>query len=180
VTKTLKPILESLGKAQSGLLRAADAVSNERWQMRPAAAKWSAAELIGHVMTIERVVLGALDRVVQKPPKYYPAYKRMHLPLALARARLLRLKTPIPLDPEVLDEKEAMLAELREVRGRTLAFIDETRGRDLSEYCWKHPFLGMLNGYEWIELIAAHEVRHTKQMREIAASLPKLVVSPQK
>jgi hypothetical protein len=47
-------------------------------------------------------------------------------------------------------------------------------------YCWPHPFLGVLNTYEWMEMIAGHEVRHTKQMREIANSLPKVVTSLQK
>ena len=173
VTETLKPIIEKLVKAQSGMLRAADAVSSERWQTRPAPARWSAAELIGHVVTIERAVLGAADRVVQKPPAHF-------LPLALSRSRLFRIKTPIPLDPELVREKEEMLAELREVRERTLAFIEETSGRDLHEYRWKHPFLGVLNLYEWMEMVAGHEIRHTKQMREIAASLPKIVVSLQK
>jgi len=131
-------------------------------------------------MTIERTVLGTADRLAQKPPKHFPALKCVHLPLALSQSRLLRLKTPVPLDPELIQEKEAMLAELREVRERTLAFIEETSGRDLGEYRWKHPFLGVLNLYEWMEMIAGHEIRHTKQMREIAASLPKVVVTLQK
>jgi hypothetical protein len=176
----LQPIIEKLGRAQTGLLRAADAVSSELWQTRPRALKWSAAELVGHVMTIERTVLGTADRVLQKPPKHFPALKRVHLPVALSESRLFRIKTPIPLDPELVQEKEAMLAELREVRERTLAFIEETSGRDLRGYCWAHPFLGVLNVYQWMEMIAGHEIRHTKQMREIAASLPKVVLSLQK
>ncbi len=162
------------------MLRAADAVSAEQWDLRPRAGKWSAAELVGHVMTIERAVLGAADRAVQKPPQRFHALLRVHLPLALSESRMLRVKTPIPLDPELIQEKEAMLAELREVRERTLAFMEETSGRELGEYRWKHPFLGVLNLYEWMEMIAGHEIRHTKQMREIAASLPKVVVSLQK
>ncbi len=180
MTKTLKPIIERLDQAQAGMLRAADAVCCEQWQTRPAPAKWSAAELVGHVMTIERAALGTADRMLQSPPRHFHVLKRVHLPLALSRSRLLRIKTPIPLDSALVREKEVMLAELREVRERTLAFIEETSGRNLSAYRWKHPFLGVLNGYEWMEMIAGHEIRHTKQMREIAASLPKVVASPQK
>lgn len=180
VTKTLKPIIEKLGTAQAGMLRAADAVSAEQWQTRPVPTRWSAAELVGHVMTIERAVLGTADGMVQKPPRQYSVLRRVHLPMALTESRVLRVKTPIPLDPELLQEKEAMLAELREVRERTLAFLEETSGRDLSGYCWAHPFLGVLNAYEWMVMIASHEIRHTKQMQEIAASLRKVVTSPQK
>jgi hypothetical protein len=75
----------------------------------------------------------------------------------------------------LIGDKEQMLGELRAARERTLAFLEETKCRDLSAYCWPHAFLGMLDVYEWFEMIAAHQVRHTKQIREIAARLPKVV-----
>ncbi len=100
--------------------------------------------------------------------------------MVLVESRWIRRKSPVPIDPQMLRDKEIMLAELREARERSLAFLEETRGRDLGEYCWAHPALGTMNTYEWIRFIAAHEVRHTKQMREIAASLPKSVESLQK
>ncbi len=40
----------------------------------------------------------------------------------------MRRKRPVTLEPKVVREKEEMLAELRGVRERTLAFIEETRG----------------------------------------------------
>lgn len=176
----VEPILGKLAAAQSALLRAADAVSADQWQSKPRPGKWSAAELTSHLMTIERAVLGAADRYAQKPPKRFSAIRRLHLPVGLSSSRLIPMKTPVPLDLELIGEKEAMLGELREVRERTLAFMAETSSRDLSVYCWPHPFLGVLNAYEWMEMIAGHEIRHTKQMREIASSLPKVVTSLQK
>jgi hypothetical protein len=80
----------------------------------------------------------------------------------------------------MLCEKEKMLAELRTIRERSLAFLAETEGRDLREYRRPHPFLRMLNTYEWFGMIALHEIRHTKQMREIASNLPKVVATRQK
>ena len=118
--------------------------------------------------------------MTQKPAKPTPLLKRLHLPLALVESRLVRRKTPIPLDPQLVREKEAMFAELRDVRERSLAFLDETQNRDLSAYCWPHAFIGTLNLYEWFQMIASHELRHTKQMQEIAANLPKVVASVQK
>jgi hypothetical protein len=100
--------------------------------------------------------------------------------MVVVESRLIRRKTPIPLDTQIVREKEEMLAELRQVRERTLAFIGETRERDLSKYLMPHAFLGMLNTYEWLQMIASHEVRHTKQMKEITAALPKAVAILQK
>lgn len=60
-----------------------------------------------------------------------------------------------------------MLARLRAARTRTRAFLEETAGRDLRAYYWPHPFFGPLNFYDWFRTMAHHEVRHTKQLREI-------------
>ena len=171
----LEPIIEKLARAQNKLLRAADTVPAGSWKTHPRVGAWSAVEVIAHVMIIERTVVGAADRIFTKTPKQTPLLKRLRLPFALAEVRVVRMKTPIPMDPELLREKEVMFAELREVRGRTLALIEETRGRDLSVYRWRHPFLGSLNAYEWFSFLASHQIRHEKQMREIAANLPKAI-----
>jgi len=39
---------------------------------------------------------------------------------------VIRRKSPVPLDESLMAEKEAMLAGLRGMRERTLAFISET------------------------------------------------------
>jgi uncharacterized damage-inducible protein DinB len=178
--RSLKNIVENLDRAQSELLRAADAVPADQWKTSPGEGRWSAGELVGHLITIERAILRGVGKLLQKPPKSVPFYKRFHVPMAVVESRLIRRKTPISTDGQVVREKEAMLAELREVRGRTLAFIEETRGRDLSGYSMPHAFLGTLNVYEWFQMIASHEIRHTKQMREVAAVLPKIVAILQK
>jgi hypothetical protein len=176
----LKTIVENLDRAQRELLRAADAVSANQWEARPGEGRWLAGELVGYLITIERAILRNAYRMLQIPPKSVPFYMRFHVPMAVVESRLIRRKTPIPLDTQMVREKEEMLAELWEVRERTLAFIGETRERDLSKYLMPHAFLGMLNAYEWLQMIALHEVRHTKQMKEIAAALPKVVAILQK
>jgi hypothetical protein len=130
--------------------------------------------------SIERAILLAVDKRLQKPPQMLPFYKRFHVPMAFVELRLVRRKTPISTNGPLVSEKEVMLAELRQVRKRTLAFIEETRARDLSPYSMPHAFLGTLNMYQWLQMIASHELRHTKQMREIAAALPKVVANLQK
>jgi hypothetical protein len=176
----LESILEKLDRAQHSLLRAADAIPADLWKACPRQGAWSAAEVIAHIMTVERAVVGAAGRILKKPPKHTPVLRRFRLPFAFAEIRFVRLKTPIPMDLQLLREKDAMLAELREVRERTLALIEETRNRDLSAYRWRHPSLGSLNAYEWFSLLGSHQIRHEKQMREIAASLPKPISASQK
>ena len=173
-------VIQNLARAQRELLRAADAVPRDLWKTSPGKGRWSAGELVGHLIMVERAIIGRADKLLDKPPKSLPFFRRFHVPMALVESRLIRRKTPIPLDPQLVREKEEMLAELRQVRERTLTFIEETKERDLHKYHMPHAFLGTLNTYQWFQLIASHELRHTKQMREIVTSLPKTVRRLQK
>jgi hypothetical protein len=171
----LQSTVEKLNGAQQGLLAAADSVAATDWKTPPNANCWSAAHVIAHLCQVERSVLGYADRVIRKVPFHVPYLQRFHVPFVVVEKRLIRRKSPIPIDAELLASKEIMLAELRGVRERTLSFLEETHGRDLSVYYWPHPFLGKLNFYNWFTFIAVHQVRHTKQMVEIAKNLPKRV-----
>jgi uncharacterized damage-inducible protein DinB len=177
---SLETIIVNLDRAQSQLLSAADAVPREQWKTRPADGRWSAGELIAHLSATERTILSRAAKLLQKPPKSVPFYKRFHIPMMIVEARVIRRQAPTSVEPQLVCEKEVMLAELRGVREQTLAFIEETRGRDLRKYNMPHPFLGNLNAYDWLQFIASHEIRHMKQMREIATTLPKTVTTLQK
>ena len=177
---TLEPILEKFDRAQRGFLCACGGVSADYWNTCPREGAWSAAELVAHLMTVERSVISTAARIVRKPPRRIPLFKRLHLPLAIVEKRVIRRKTPIPIEKDLLGSKEKMLAELRSVRQRTLAFIVETKDRDLKDYRWRHPFLGSLSAYAWFSFVASHQIRHENQMWEIATALPKVIGSLQK
>jgi uncharacterized damage-inducible protein DinB len=173
----LQTITENLSRAQREFLTAADSVPADQWKTSPVEGRWSAGELVCHLIQVERAIIQNADRLLLHPPKPRPFLKRFHMPMALVEARLIARKTPIPLDPSLVCEKEEMLAQLREVRERTRIFTQETAGKDLRKYHMPHPFLGTLNLQEWFQLIASHQIRHTKQMKEIAATLPKTVTT---
>jgi len=170
--------LAQLACAEAALLRAADGIGTRQWHEQPRSDCWSAAELVAHLSDVERGVQGFADWVIQKTPLPAPLCKRLHVPLALVRARVAKRKVPaIVRRSTELADKETMLASLRSVRERTLAFLEETRHRDLRAYGWRHPFLGRLNFYGWFQFIAAHEIRHSKQLWEIAQNLRKDVAT---
>ena len=176
--RDLQPILGKLACAQAEFLRAADAIAVQLWREQPQPGCWSAGELVAHLSDVERGVRGYASRIIRKAPLPVPLYKRLHLPLALVEARVVRRKVPAIVTPSTkLAAKETMLAELQSVRERTLAFLEETRHRDLRAYGWRHPYLGRLNFYGWFRFIAAHEIRHSKQMLEIAQNLRKGVAT---
>src|SRR6202795_387991 len=114
----LDSIIECMAKAHTGLLSAADAVAADEWKTRPGEGKWSAAELVAHLMMVERAVLGKADRVREHPPKRVSLLKRIHIPMALVESRWIRRKSPVPVEPEILGDKEFISADLRTVGKR--------------------------------------------------------------
>jgi hypothetical protein len=141
------------------------------WQKCPAADRWSVAEVIGHLIMVETAIQQGFAKMLASEPQRVPFWRRLHIPPKLSEYRLLKAETPIPLDPSVVGEKETMLEEFRALRKRTLALLEANRDRDLSRWRWAHPFFGSLNGWTWFTVIASHEVRHTKQIREILKAL---------
>jgi len=177
----LQPILQKLSSAQEAFLRAADGVSAPDWLKRPDSKCWSAGHLVAHLCLVERGTLALADRIIQKQAKPRPFYTRLHLPSAMVESRVVKVRSPAIVTPTGrLDDKEIMMAELRGVRERTLAFLQETHGRNFTRYSWRHPFLGYLNFYEWFTFVAAHQNRHSQQMWEIGQNLPKGVASSRK
>jgi hypothetical protein len=161
-------------------MRQASVINCDQWATKPNPKDWSAAEVAAHLKLVETGIVFKATRVCQKTPKHFSVWQRLHLPLLLAERRLIRFKAPDLVDPllserSLVDEKEKMLSDLRSAREASLTFLEETKSRDLSDYRWNHPFLGNLSLYGWFELIAAHEVRHTRQMREIGNQLRKVV-----
>jgi uncharacterized damage-inducible protein DinB len=178
IMPSLQSIAENLAHAEAHFLAAANAIPAGQWQTCPGEGRWSAGELVCHLIQVERTIIKNVAKLLQHPPKPRPLSKRFHVPMALVESRLIPLKTPIPLDPALVCEKDEMLAQLREVRQQTRVFMEEkNRGKDLRKYHMPHPFLGTLNLSEWFQMIASHQIRHTKQMRKIAVDLPKAVTT---
>jgi len=144
ILRSIEIIIGNLARAQSELLRAADAVPAEQWKTRPAEGRWSAGEVICHLSAIERAILRRADKLLQEPPKPAPFYKRFHVPMMFVEARVIRRKAPSALEPQMVREKEEMLAELRQVRERTLAFIEETWSAISANTAWRMRFWGHL------------------------------------
>ncbi|MGA8038439.1 MAG: DinB family protein [Candidatus Acidiferrales bacterium] len=166
--KNLAPILALLSSTRSQLIASADAFPSDRWRTAPTEGKWSAAQIVVHTMQVEESIIRASKKTVQKSPYSVPFFKRFHLPLALAAGRVRKLKSPIAIDESRVPVQSEYAEKITATRRGTLEFIDETRSRDLHPYTFPHPVFGPLNIYDWFRLIAYHELRHAKQIREVA------------
>ena len=167
----LAPIAERLERTRANLLTVAEQIPSEQWNQRPEPDCWSAAEVIAHLTMVETAVVKGVHKLLATEPRPVPFWKRMHIPPIVNLTRLVKVKTPLPLDPALLAEKGQMLERFSALRGETLALLEANRDRDLRRWRFPHPFFGSLNGVGWFKMIAYHEARHTKQLREVARAV---------
>jgi hypothetical protein len=163
----LGPLIERLHRTRERFEKAARRIPGPHWRTPPKEGAWSAAEIVAHVTMVETLMAGAAAKITRKPPILVPLLKRFHVPVPLVAWRGKRVATPIPLDTLLLDDREVMLSRLAEQRVRTLALLEAGRERNLRRYRLQHPFLGSLHYYDWFRTLAAHDVRHSKQLNEI-------------
>jgi DinB superfamily len=165
--KAIAPILAQLNRSQETYVEVARSIPETHWRRSPGEGAWSAAEVTAHVAMVEATIIDRASKGVQKPAEIVPFWKRGHVPLPFVSWRLIKRKSPIPLEPSLVLEKQLALESLEAKRRVTLEFVEATRNRDLTAYRFQHPFLGSLGLYDWLRMIAYHEVRHAKQLREI-------------
>ena len=140
---------------------------------------WSALEILEHLARTEHgvgVVLRAAvsgqplpERVGTQAPRRVKLPWRWRLVLlsrGIGRATSPRALTPQP--GRSAPEVRAMADKARQDLVTLLAHPDAAR---LAQLRYPHPFLGDLDGIEWIEFLAAHEERHLSQARATLARL---------
>lgn len=163
----LRSLFETLRRTRQKFEATARKIPDHYWRTPPRPGAWSAAEVVAHVTMVETLMTGAAAKITRKPPVRVPLSKRFHIPVALVAWRGKRVETPIPLDTLLLDDCEIMLSRLAEQRRRTFSVLQAGRETNLRKYRVQHPFLGSLHYYDWFRTLAAHDARHTKQLREV-------------
>jgi len=167
-TRKLEPIYSLLSSTRSRFIATVDGFPADRWRESPADEVWSAAEVVTHTMQVEESIVAASKRALVAGPKPIPFLKRFHPPMAMASLRRRKFKTPIRLDERRIPEKSEYVERITATRKATLDFIASVADKNLSDYSFPHPAFGPLNLYSWFRLIAYHEIRHAKQIREVA------------
>ena len=174
----LSEVLSRLDESRAALLAAVDAVPVPLRARRPAPDRWSVAEILEHLSLVESRFGGMLATRIEEALQGGLGLEtgpRHPLPDATERRMLDRAnKRTAPetaLPSGALDERAA-LAAAHEARAALRETLQCGDGLALSDVRHSHPFFGELTVYQWVELIAAHELRHVEQIRELRAQLP--------
>jgi DinB superfamily len=168
--KTIDEIYEANASAREKLKAVVTGLTPEQANFRRADNTWTVAELVEHIAIVE----GGVTRIAQK---------------LLSQSGTKKVGEGVQISPEFLEKAKASASEKIQAPGRvhpsgtvsiseSIVKLDQQskdlsdlrpmlHSRDGADRKFPHPAFGDLNVYEWLALIAGHELRHLRQIREV-------------
>ena len=147
-------------------------LSPAQWKFKPSGGGWSVAEVAEHLTVIEESIMTGIGQALQSPPtpekKPETAGKDERV-MKNVPDRSRKVQSPEAFKPTGRwSTREALLEDFKLRRGNTIEFIEKTPA-DLRSHMFPHPFLELLDCYQWTLMLAAHADRHIQQMKEVMA-----------
>jgi uncharacterized damage-inducible protein DinB len=170
-------VFGQLDAARARLREAVDAVPAAARGKRPGEDRWSVNEILEHLALVERRFAGLIAmRIAEARETGLGPEKadRDPFPPALKQAlndRANRRTAPEAVHPKGNLDAAAAWAEVEKSRAITRDTVAAADGLALNDVRHTHPVFGTLSVYQLVELIANHEVRHSKQIAGIAEQL---------
>jgi hypothetical protein len=168
-------VLAALDASRQALRKAVEAIPPAGRTTRPGPERWSPVEIVEHLSLVESrfsaVVGGKIADALHaglgpERETREPLPDRIRTLLA---DRTGKRNAPEAAIPSGMMDERAAWAAADTARAGFRAAVLSADGLGLSGVIHEHPFFGPLNVYQWVELIAAHEMRHVAQVREAAA-----------
>ena len=141
------------------------------WSTRPAPGRWTACEILEHLALTEWAVLECLREALAAPAR--AGARGIADDAEVLRAatdRGVRCESPERLLPVGRWLRPAALcASVDAARDAALA-LAEGQGAALRGCAIPHPYLGLLDGVQWLLFLAGHTRRHAAQLEELVAA----------
>ncbi len=142
-------------------------LSGAQFRFRPDADSWSVALILEHLYAVEA---GIQRGIRQAPGSEETDAARDRRIVKGIRDRSVKVAAPERAVPTGRSEDPVeTLEKLRRARERTREWLADG-GVEHRAHALPHPFLKMLDGYQWLLMLGAHMERHTGQIEELKAN----------
>jgi hypothetical protein len=168
-------VIDVAERARAELLATVDQLPSSLQEARPTEEAWSVAEVLEHLVRVEKGIVRLIElRVAEmRAMPTVPMESGDYIAVDPKRFAVLSDRTQQIQAPErVAPQGEWTAAEAREhltaSRSALFAALAAGDGLALSSFTHPHLVLGELDLYEWVYLVAAHELRHAAQIRAVS------------
>lgn len=175
-TTDLEIVREYFNRTQQRIAEVTNGLSEAQWRFKPAPDRWSIAENLEHMVTIEARVLGPIrEQLAVAPPPPPEQDFRFVDALLIEKVpdRTERVNPPGLPQPTGTWTIEYALSQVRRNYERLSDFVESTP--DLREHAvesapLKHLTKGelqVMDAYQWALLVTLHDERHVRQILEV-------------
>ena len=164
--------LARLDSVHQSLAKTTNSIAPQLCSISPGENEWSVAEVLEHLVLVEERVTIELEKSLQRPPTKVGLLKKL-IPMRLISLRFLKVKAPRAVCPTATRPVNELMAQYDQARTRLKQLCTESGSQRLKQVTFKHPFLGDIDGVATMSMVACHEERHHKQIKEIVRKLEK-------
>jgi uncharacterized damage-inducible protein DinB len=161
-----------LSQTRDNLLRATSGLSPAQLQFKPGPDRWSVAECIEHLITVEDRFFENISNALREPAdttKRSAFDGRDDELLQVGLDRSNRRQAPEIVQPSNRWPCDQLVREFEAARQRTIDLAANMRANP-REHFFAHRAFGDLDCYQWMLLVAAHGDRHRAQIEEVLAA----------
>jgi hypothetical protein len=179
MTNRLHLLFEQLDRATERALATAEALG-PRTHTPPVPGQWAAAQVIHHLLTAEKSIVGALRRTLAADHSKWRLATLRHKVRALLLRMALRVPglkfkvpptLPPPPDPATIAPLPALRAEWSSIRRELEQVLHEFPGTKLSHTVFRHPRAGWLTIGQTLASVLDHTLHHQQQLNRISKVL---------
>lgn len=164
---------EDNDKVREEVLKAAEGLTDDLLNRKPAPDEWSPMQVLEHLNLMENYIAKNLSRQIASPT----SEKTMKKPIQLTVNRIIKVDAPAPLVPTGdFITLEDMKMRLRESRIFLNSVYDGTTEDVLNSKSMPHPVFGKVPLIQWFPFIGLHEKRHLKQLEKTIEKIKQLPV----
>lgn len=163
-----KQIFSELTDSEMAVKKVAEEATEALFLKKPNDTSWSMAELVEHIIMVEKGILGTIQKMGAKASTE-PVVSNIDDAkiVKLISNRGMKVKAPEYFVPKgIFTSKKMALEAFRAHREGIKNFITTTT-IPLENIGFPHFVVGMLNGESWFTFMAGHCMRHADQMAEI-------------
>ncbi len=164
--------IDMLMATRDSLRQSLNGLSAAQQQYKPAPDRWSIAECAEHIVLVDRGIFRSIQQAMSLPadPDRRAAVKLSDVYVIKAvRSRGTVAPAPAVFIPTGrYADVQAALAAFEQQRAAAIDFV-QTTTEDYRTHYVEHPFLGTLDAFQAVLLLASHGERHRKQIEEVKA-----------
>lgn len=170
---SLQRLFDQLEAQRETTLVPLRAESTDRLNHSPGGGKWSAAEVLSHVLAAEQLSLMYMKKKIQgiNQADRSGAWEELKMALLIVSQRIPGLKFRAP---RKVVENTRRLTRLEEIeaawgnhRKELRELLEQIPSDRLDRKIYKHPFAGYINARQALVFFREHIIHHTPQIRKL-------------